>query len=142
MELTFNKKVRVGEVDFDRYGRIVGRVYMDGLDVNAELVKQGYAWVYRKYAKDPELYRLEEEARHAKRGVWATQGPMPPWEWREGKRDDTDTDEGQIVANKRSKVYHLPECPGYSQVSEKSRVLFSDREAAESEGYQLAGNCE
>jgi micrococcal nuclease len=68
-DLTFNKSVRVVEVDVDRYGRIVGRVYANGLDVNAELVKQGYAWVYRKYAKSPELYRLEDEARNAKRGL-------------------------------------------------------------------------
>jgi endonuclease YncB( thermonuclease family) len=68
-DLTFNKSVRVVEVDVDRYGRIVGRVYVNGLTVNAELVKQGYAWVYRKYAKSRELYRLEDEARNAKRGL-------------------------------------------------------------------------
>ncbi len=34
---------------------IVGRLYVGNLDVNAELVRLGYAWVYRKYAKDREL---------------------------------------------------------------------------------------
>ena len=45
------------------YGRTVGRVYVGGVDVNAEMVKQGAAWVYRKYAQDQALYRLEEQAK-------------------------------------------------------------------------------
>jgi len=53
-----------------RYGRTVGRVYVGSEDVNAEMVKQGAAWVYRKYAKDPSLYRLEEQAKAARRGLW------------------------------------------------------------------------
>ena len=42
----------------DRYGRIVGRVYVEGADVNRELVADGFAWVYRKYSNDAELLRL------------------------------------------------------------------------------------
>jgi len=55
----------------DRYGRVVGRVFVDGLDVNAEMVRQGHAWVYRQYAKDESLFTLENEARAAMRGLWA-----------------------------------------------------------------------
>ena len=36
---------------------------MDELDVNRELVAQGYAWVYRKYSNDAELLKLEVEAK-------------------------------------------------------------------------------
>ena len=36
-ELAFDKQARVVEVTKDRYGRIVGRVYVDGVDVNREL---------------------------------------------------------------------------------------------------------
>ena len=46
------------EVAVDRYKRIVGRVYVDGVDVNRELVRGGYAWVYRKYSNDAELLTL------------------------------------------------------------------------------------
>ncbi len=42
--LAFGKEARVVELTVDRYRRIVGRVYVDGLDVNQELVAQGYAW--------------------------------------------------------------------------------------------------
>jgi len=71
----------------DRYGRIVGRVYVDGLDVNRELVARGMAWVYRKYSNDPELLRLEAEAREKGLGLWADPNPVPPWEWRRGRRE-------------------------------------------------------
>lgn len=86
-DLAYGKEARVVVVDVDRYGRTVGRVYVDGRDVNAELVRQGYAWVYRKYAEDPKLYELEEKARKAGRGLWAHPGPVPPWEWRRGVRN-------------------------------------------------------
>jgi|OpeIllAssembly_1097287.scaffolds.fasta_scaffold3286294_1 endonuclease YncB( thermonuclease family) len=35
--------------DTDKYGRTVGRVYVGDVDANAELVRQGTAWVYRQY---------------------------------------------------------------------------------------------
>ena len=71
----------------DRYGRIVGRVYVDGIDVNQELVAQGYAWVYRKYSNDAELLRLEADAKQKGLGLWAEANPIPPWEWRQGRRE-------------------------------------------------------
>jgi endonuclease YncB( thermonuclease family) len=87
-ELVFGKHVRVAEQDRDRYGRIVGRVYVDGLDVNAEMVRRGYAWVYRRHATDAELYDLEQQARDARLGLWSLpkREQLPPWEWRERQR--------------------------------------------------------
>ena len=46
--------------DTDRYGRTVGRVYVGGVDVNAEMVKQGAARLYRQYLKDQSLLTLEQ----------------------------------------------------------------------------------
>lgn len=85
-DLAFGKQARVVVQDTDRYGRTVGRVYVGGTDVNAEMVKQGAAWVYRQFAKDQSLFRLEEQARAAKLGLWALPEAqrMPPWEWRHG----------------------------------------------------------
>ncbi len=85
-DLAYNKQARVVVETTDRYGRTVGRVYVGGTDVNAELVKQGAAWVYRQYAKDQLLYRLEEQAKAAKQGLWGLPEAqrMPPWEWRHG----------------------------------------------------------
>ena len=85
--LTFGKVVKVVWQKRDRYKRIIGRVYLGNLDVNAELVRQGHAWVYRKYSKDPELLRLEAEAKAARRGLWASDVRVPPWEWRRNRRN-------------------------------------------------------
>ena len=83
-DLVFKKEVAVRLVDIDRYERIVGRIYLDDLDVSAEMVRLGAAWVYRKYATDPNLYKLEDEARAGKRGLWALPESqrVPPWQWR------------------------------------------------------------
>lgn len=83
-DLAFGRPARVVVQDTDRYGRTVGRVYVGGYDINAELVKRGAAWVYRQYAKDPSLYRLEAEAKAKKLGLWALPDAqrIEPWNWR------------------------------------------------------------
>ena len=84
--LVFGKQPRVVEVTIDRYERIVGRVYVDGIDVNRELVATGFAWVYRRYSNDAELQELESGAKQKGLGLWADPNPIPPWEWRRGRR--------------------------------------------------------
>jgi endonuclease YncB( thermonuclease family) len=85
-ELAFQKPARVEVQDTDRYGRTVGRVYVGPVDVNAELVRHGMAWVYTRYNRDPALPQLEAEARAARRGLWADPQPVPPWDWRRQQR--------------------------------------------------------
>src|ERR1700712_2141278 len=46
-----------------------------------------------------------------------------------------------IRGNKKTMVYHRPDCPSYNAVSEKNRVEFDNAAAAEEELYRLAGNC-
>ena len=51
------------------------------MNLNQELVKQGWCWWYRKYAPgDTVLERLEAEAREERKGLWADHKPVPPWE--------------------------------------------------------------
>lgn len=57
----------------DRYGRLLRYVYVDGVFVNAELVRLGYAQAvsYPPDTKHQErLAQLEEEAKEARRGLW------------------------------------------------------------------------
>jgi len=83
-ELCHEKRAEVQVTDVDRYRRIVGRVICAGVDANAAQVRRGMAWVYDRYAKDKSLYRLQDEARSAGRGLWADLQPVAPWEWRKG----------------------------------------------------------
>jgi endonuclease YncB( thermonuclease family) len=82
--LVFGRDVRVVSSGFDRYGRVLGRVYAGGRDVNAEMVRQGAAWAYREYLTDSRLVALEREARRARRGLWSLPSgdTVPPWAWR------------------------------------------------------------
>jgi endonuclease YncB( thermonuclease family) len=67
----------------DGYGRVLGELRVDALDVNAEQVRRGYAWVFRRYSLDPYLLALEAEAKAARRGLWQDPDPVAPWLWRE-----------------------------------------------------------
>ena len=86
-DLAFGKQVTVQTHGYDKYTRTLGDVLLpDGTNVNQELVKQGWCWWYRKYAPgDLGLEKLEQEARAAKKGLWADPQPVPPWEWRKRK---------------------------------------------------------
>ncbi|KAA2211448.1 thermonuclease family protein [Teichococcus oryzae] len=82
--LVFRQAVRVTVQDTDRYGRSVGTVWVGRLNANAEMIRQGQAWVYRQYLRDRSLLALEEEAKQVKRGLWALPEAerVPPWQWR------------------------------------------------------------
>jgi endonuclease YncB( thermonuclease family) len=54
----------------------------DGRDLGAEMVKEGLAWHYRRWSKNPLLGDLEKDARDERRGLWQDPKPVPPWEWR------------------------------------------------------------
>ncbi len=66
---------------------MIGKVYLDDRYINAEMVADGAAWVYRKYNKDPHMLELERQAREQGRGLWALQEDqrIAPWEWRKRK---------------------------------------------------------
>lgn len=85
--LVFSKAVDVEPVEQDRYDRLVARLWLGDLDVNAALVKQGAAWVYRRYAEDPAYCAYEKAARDLGRGLWAlpAEQRVAPWEWRRRK---------------------------------------------------------
>ena len=71
----------------DRNGRMLAHVRCNGTDAGAEQVRQGMAWVFVRYAPaDSPLYAIEAEARAARRGLWATAQPVPPWQWRGAER--------------------------------------------------------
>ncbi len=70
-DIAFGKEVTLQTHGHDKYGRILGDVILpDGLNLNQELVKQGWCWSYRKYAPgDAVLEELEKNARAAQKGL-------------------------------------------------------------------------
>ena len=101
------KDVRVETTKNDRYGRVLGKVWVQPrdcpgcgktLNVNHAQILSGMAWWYRDYAKDQspqDRGRYEsavEEARKRKRGLWREPDPIPPWVWRRGQRTPSKSD--------------------------------------------------
>ncbi len=86
-QLIFGKAVEVEPFEQDRYDRLVARVWLDGLDVNAEMIKTGNAWTYRRYADEPAYCTYEQAARDLgpRPLAPATRGRVAPWEWRQRK---------------------------------------------------------
>ncbi|MDB5469667.1 MAG: micrococcal nuclease [Caulobacter sp.] len=84
--LTLNKSVRIEGRGRDRYGRVIGRLYVGEVDVSAAMIQEGCAWAYRRYLTDPTMLALEQDARARKTGLWAQNAAqiVPPWDWRRG----------------------------------------------------------
>ncbi len=87
-DLAFGQQATVESNEKDRYGRVIGRVYVNGVDINRELVSSGAAWVYRQYNRDKSLLAVEADARVAKRGLWSLPEAerIAPWDWRKGTK--------------------------------------------------------
>lgn len=81
--LLAGQSVTVSYTQTDRYGRVLGRVVTaNGTEANRQQVLKGAAWVYDRYNTDNSLPALQREAQTQKRGLWADNQPIPPWEWR------------------------------------------------------------
>ena len=107
-------------------------------------MRQGYAWWFRKYSKDETLGRLEAEARQAKRGLWADAKPMPPWEWREAKRQpEVQASSVQVVPNGVEIAALLPNPTGKDEGNEQVVIRNATDTAVDLAGWTLrdrAGN--
>jgi endonuclease YncB( thermonuclease family) len=89
VSLILMNTVKVQVMDVDRYGRVVGYVFLNGKNINLEQIKSGYAWAYTEFLDRPyasEFYEAEKEARKKRFGLWKQSNPLPPWEWRKIKR--------------------------------------------------------
>lgn len=80
---THNRSVNCTSRTQDRYGRLIAVCKVGGIDLNARLVREGFALAYRRYSRD---YSADEDhARANRRGLWAGTF-VPPWDWRRGQR--------------------------------------------------------
>jgi endonuclease YncB( thermonuclease family) len=100
--LVFGRDVRVDWRKTDRYGRLVGTVWVappdvscgrkadcpKTLDAGLAQLTLGLAWHFKRYANEQKLQQreqyafAEEEARAERAGLWGDVNPVPPWEWR------------------------------------------------------------
>lgn len=84
-ELVGRAGVTMNCVDEDRHRRPVCEFRRGGESVNVKLVRAGLAWAYTaqpRYIRDPAVLVAQEQARQARRGLWAQPGAVAPWTWR------------------------------------------------------------
>ncbi len=74
----------------DRYGRILGTVWHDGMEVNLQMVEDGYAWHYKRYDRTKAYADAETDARNWMRGLWRDPAPVQPEEFRRIARGGSD----------------------------------------------------
>jgi hypothetical protein len=83
-ELVFGQDIELRPHAIDRYGRTVAHVDVDGKDVGAEMVRQGWAWIYDHYITEAsteiqDTYRkAQEEAKAERLGLWSDPNSIPP----------------------------------------------------------------
>jgi micrococcal nuclease len=124
----------------DRYGRLLAFVWLpDGRMLNETIVCEGYGNAYTRYPFKQEYMdrfrACEHSAREQGRGLWAEDAlaltvPAP-----------SAAATGDVRGNQRSKIYHLPNCPNYNDVSPANSVVFTTETAAQEAGYRKAKNC-
>jgi endonuclease YncB( thermonuclease family) len=86
--LPLDSKVELEVVTQDQFHRFVATVWLvsgdQRININEAMLRDGHAWAYRRYMKDPKFCDIEAEARDKKRGLWAQ--PVSDWvyppEWR------------------------------------------------------------
>jgi endonuclease YncB( thermonuclease family) len=136
------------EKDRDRYRRIVAVCYMGPHDLNALMVRNGWALAYRQYSTD---YVDEEvEAQKAGAGIWRGKF-IPPWEWRRGARlahaeqaESPAQRSGNClikgnVSRSGERIYHAPGGQYYSRTKidpSKGERWFCTEEEATAAGWR------
>lgn len=91
-DLAYDRDVDVEWHKSDRYGRIIGKVLVSGVDANLIQIKKGMAWHYKKYESEQSVAdrrayaAAEDRARQQRQGLWREQHPIAPWDWRKGTR--------------------------------------------------------
>ena len=123
---------------------------LEGLEREARQAKKGLwvdpapipPWVYRKARRGQaldlsDLVPLGSETE----GSVSSRGPPLLGAIEQDPASSTATSPYPVIGNRKSHIYHRPDCPNYSQVAPRNRVGFNSAAEAEKAGYRVAGNC-
>ncbi|GAB4040851.1 MAG: hypothetical protein Fur0014_11660 [Rubrivivax sp.] len=69
----------------DGYGRTLGVLKVEEMNVNQRMVAEGHAWSIRTKWNQGPFVAQEKMATALKRGLHANPGAVAPWEWRRSK---------------------------------------------------------
>jgi len=137
--LILGKEVTIESLKKDNFGRTIGFVSEGDTLINKTLVTEGYAAVVdhpddTRYTHELEL--SQKDARAAARGIWSSLC--------QNQKDDGCAIKGNYRADKRSKIYHTPECFNYDKISinlkEKDQWFCTEADAQKA-GFIKSEDC-
>lgn len=127
-----------------------GNIELESLEKDARDTKKGLwadpapipPWAYRKAKRGQaldfsDMVPLDNEAK----GSASTRGLPLVGAVEKESESSASTSPYPVIGNRKSHIYHRPECPNYSQVAPHNRITFASEAHAEAAGYRKAGNC-
>ena len=79
IEKVTNNKISCTDEEKDFYGRVLGECFVNGESLSSYLVREGFAFAYRKYSN--KYIEDEEYAKFNKLGMWSMEFQYP-WDYR------------------------------------------------------------
>ena len=159
-QLVHGRVLACDERDRDSYGRVVAVCRLDGADVNAWLVENGWAIAYRRHARA--YVDAESVAETAKRGMWRGDF-VAPWDWRQTESRNVSATgpqrpasgpqairagqpgrcaiKGNIGYSSGKRLYHRPGDPDYADTrisAARGERWFCSEAEARAAGWQPA----
>lgn len=121
---------------FDKHNRVLGRITVNGVEVNREMLKAGWGYMYFIFPFDKKLAveysALAKSAVEAQRGLFSEKFSEvpPPYEFRLSVRKQ---DGRNLVGNLQTKRLYSPD--NIDEIPLWSRVFFPEESLAKQNGY-------
>jgi micrococcal nuclease len=129
-DLVFGKEVKVEWTGRDKYKRILGVIYVEDRNIDLEIVKEGLAWHFTKYSKEPKYAEAKKAAKEAKCGLWADAKPVAPWDYRRNQGledpDVIDPETFTVVVTPKGKKYHRVGCSTLSNSTKATNITLKE----------------
>lgn len=143
--LVRDRIVRCDSRGTDLYGRMLGVCFTEGLELNADMVRNGFAWAFVKYSS--RLVEAEASARALQLGIWQGEA-TPAWVWRAQRwtaaASTSDAPQGCVIKGnitRNGQIYHMPWSPWYGRTRvepERGERWFCSEAEAVAAGWRPA----
>lgn len=145
--LAENRRVTCEGREFDQYKRFLAVCRVGAVEINRTMVTEGHAWAFVRFSQ--EYVAAEQEARAARRGVFATANTAP-WDFRSGawsaaqaasQAPNPNCPIKGNVSRSGERIYHMPWQRDYGRIrmdQGEGKRWFCDENEAVAAGWRKA----